>query len=146
MAILKDPPTITEVEYSDAEETLRVIRFAVFVDEQNVPPEVEMDERDPHCIHLLALIGEAPVATARVDIAHEGKVGRLAVLARHRRQGIGRALMLRCHEIAANHGLSDVWCNAQVVAVPFYESLGYAVESEVFDEAGIDHVRMRRRL
>jgi predicted GNAT family N-acyltransferase len=139
-----DALTIAEVEYGDAEATLRAIRFEVFVDEQNVPPEIEMDERDPHCIHLLACSEGTPVGTARIDLEHDGKVGRLAVVARCRRQGIGRALMERCHEIAADRGLVSVWCNAQVSAVPFYESLGYQVEGEVFDEAGIDHLKMTR--
>jgi predicted GNAT family N-acyltransferase len=138
--------TILEVEYSSAEPTLRAIRFEVFVDEQNVPPEIEMDDRDPHCIHFLACSGDEAVGTARIDIEHDGKVGRLAVVARCRGQGIGRALMERCHEIAADRGLARVWCNAQVSAVPFYQSLGYRVEGDVFDEAGIDHLKMTRSL
>jgi predicted GNAT family N-acyltransferase len=138
--------TIQEASYVTHEPAIRKIRFAVFVDEQHVPPEIEMDARDPHCIHLLAHAGETVVATARIDIEKNGKVGRLAVLAGYRRQGIGRALMERCHDIAKQHGLPGVWCNAQVYAVPFYESLGYRAEGDVFDEAGIEHIRMRRPL
>lgn len=138
--------TIREVAYDETEPTLRAIRFEVFVDEQNVPPEIEMDERDPHCIHFLACLGDEAVGTARIDLEKKGKVGRLAVVARCRGQGIGRSLMERCHEIAADRGLAQVWCNAQVSAVPFYESLGYRAEGEVFDEAGINHLKMTKIL
>ena len=143
---LTDALTIREVDYGEAEPALRAIRFEVFVDEQNVPPEIEMDDRDPNCVHLLAFAGDKAVGTARIDIEKNGKIGRLAVVARSRGRGIGRALMERCHEIAARRGLSQVWCNAQVSAVPFYERLGYRVEGEIFDEAGIDHLRMTRSL
>ena len=60
---------------------IRAIRFAVFVDEQNVPEEHEMDDSDPHCIHLLALDNDLPVGTGRVDVERGGKIGRVAVIA-----------------------------------------------------------------
>ena len=138
--------TIHEVEFGVEEASLRAIRFEVFVDEQSVPPEIEMDDRDPHCIHLLAAIDDEVVGTARIDIEQAGKVGRLAVLAKHRGRGIGRDLMERCHELAARHDLSEVWCNAQVAAVPFYLSLGYRIAGELFEEAGISHRRMTKAL
>src|SRR5690606_9511514 len=125
---------------------IRAIRFAVFVDEQHVPAPLEMDERDPECIHVLAFVDGRPVGTGRLDLDKRGKIGRVAVLADARRRGVGRALMERLHDIATRSGLADVWCNAQVSAAPFYERLGYEVVSEVFDEAGIDHVRMQKRL
>jgi predicted GNAT family N-acyltransferase len=133
-------------DYGIDEPEIRALRFEVFVDEQDVPAEIEMDDRDPHCIHLLAFDNDKPVGTARIDLEQAGKVGRLAVLARWRRQGIGQRLMERCHEIAMAHGLESVWCNAQVGALPFYESLGYRVSGERFVEAGIDHRRMTRIL
>jgi predicted GNAT family N-acyltransferase len=138
--------SIRNADFAADEPVIRAIRFEVFVDEQGVPPEIEMDERDAGCVHLLAFIGNVPVATARIDLDQAGKIGRLAVLARARRQGIGRALMERCHDIAREHGLASVWCNAQVVAIPFYESLGYRGTGELFDEAGIVHRRMTKPL
>lgn len=138
--------TIVEVDYATVEPTLRAIRFEVFVDEQNVPPEIEMDDRDPFCTHWLAFDGDEPIATARIDLEKKGKVGRLAVRAGWRRRGVGRALMQRCHQAALAHGLESVWCNAQVDAVPFYQSLGYVATGQVFAEAGIDHLRMTMSL
>lgn len=134
------------MDYCTDETAIRAIRFEVFVDEQSVPPEIEMDDRDPRCIHVLAYLDEAAVGTARIDVEQAGKVGRLAVLAKYRRQGIGRALMERCHEIAERQGLEQVWCHAQVAAVPFYERLGYRVTGALFEEAGIDHRRMTKVL
>ena len=134
---------VVDADYAHDFERLRQIRFAVFVDEQRVPAEIELDERDPQCLHALAMVGDDAVGTARIDIARDGKVGRLAVLAAHRRRGIGAALMLHLHALARQHGLASVWCHAQTSAADFYESLGYRRCSDVFVEAGIDHVEMR---
>jgi len=138
---------VTPADYSNDYAAIRRIRFAVFVDEQRVPEELEMDERDAECAHWLAWNdrGEA-VGTARLDVAKSGKIGRLAVLASARRDGVGRALMEAAHELARQRGLARVWCNAQVSAVPFYTRLGYEIESERFEEAGIEHVRMALEL
>jgi predicted GNAT family N-acyltransferase len=126
---------------------IRGVRFAVFVDEQQIPRELEMDDRDILCVHWLALdeSGSA-IGTVRLDLDARGKVGRLAVLAHERRRGVGRALMERLHEHARAHGLAHVWCHAQSSAAPFYSRLDYRISSEPFDEAGIEHVRMDRAL
>ena len=137
---------IRAADYDADHAAIRSVRFAVFVDEQHVPQDIEMDDRDPFCIHLLACEAETPVGTGRIDIAASGKVGRLAVLAGMRGRGLGTALMKRLHAIARENALESVWCNAQVVAVPFYERLGYRVTSAPFDEADIEHVRMERKL
>ena len=125
---------------------IRRVRFTVFVDEQRVPAELELDERDGACLHLLAFAGNEAIATGRIDIEHGGKIGRVAVLAAHRGSGVGTALMEGLHDLARDHDLPEVWCNAQVSAVPFYARLGYRIVSAPFDEAGIEHVRMTRVL
>ena len=137
---------VRQSDYESDEAFLRAVRFEVFVDEQRVPPEIEMDERDPHCIHFLAFEGQRAVGTVRIDLEQNGKIGRLAVLAACRRRGIGRALMEACHSLAAQHGLDTVWCHAQVAAESFYRGLGYGAVGQVFEEAGIAHRRMRKRL
>jgi predicted GNAT family N-acyltransferase len=126
---------------------IRGVRFAVFVDEQRIPRELEMDDRDSACVHWLALdeTGGA-IGTVRLDVDAGGKVGRLAVLARERGSGVGRALMERVHEHARAQRLASVWCHAQSSAAPFYTRLGYRVTSEPFEEAGIEHVRMEHAL
>ena len=135
---------VREADFAADHAAIRAIRFAVFVHEQRVPADLEMDERDAECVHILAFVDGEPVGTGRIDIEKDGKIGRVAVLAAARRHGVGRAVMEHLHEIARRGGLSHVWCHAQVAAVPFYERLGYRVVGEVFDEAGIGHVRMER--
>lgn len=124
-------------------DAIRAVRFAVFVDEQRVPAELEMDERDVECVHVLA-VDEAgqPVGTGRIDVGLGGKIGRMAVIAARRRSGVGRALVETLHACALEHGLKAVWCHAQVAARPFYERAGYRAHGEIFLEAGIAHVRM----
>jgi predicted GNAT family N-acyltransferase len=122
--------------------SIRFVRTAVFIDEQRVPLELEFDDRDALCRHVLALEGERPIGTGRIDVGYGGKIGRVAVLESARRNGVGNAIMARLHEIAREQGLTRLWCHAQLTAVPFYEHLGYRSLGPVFDEAGIDHVRM----
>ena len=122
---------------------IRRIRVEVFVDEQQVPEDLELDERDPYCTHALAFdeTGTA-VGTGRIDV--DGKIGRVAVRAAARGTGVGRALMEHLHRVARARGLTHVWCHAQISAAPFYERLGYARLGAHFFEAGIEHVHMRR--
>lgn len=118
------------------------MRATVFIDEQRVPLELEFDDRDAHCRHVLAFDGDTVVGTGRLDLDYGGKVGRVAVVATHRRSGVGKAIMQRLHEIAHAERRPRLWCHAQLTAVPFYLSLGYRRVGATFVEAGIDHVRM----
>ena len=122
--------------------SIRRVRETVFIDEQRVPRELEFDDRDPLCHHVLVFDGDTPVGTGRLDLDYGGKVGRVAVVATHRRAGVGKAVMERLHAIARERKHPQLWCNAQLTAVPFYERLGYVRSGPVFVEAGIDHVRM----
>jgi predicted GNAT family N-acyltransferase len=141
------PLRVAEADFERDYAAIRGIRFAVFVDEQQISPDLEMDDRDAHCVHLLARDerGE-PVGTGRIDFATGAKVGRVAVLARARGRGVGTALMAEAQELARRRGAATVWCNAQVSAVPFYSKLGYRITSAPFYEAGIEHVRMELAL
>ncbi len=122
-------------------DALLAVRLPVFVEEQGVPREIEADDRDAHCLHVLATAAGTPVATGRLDVA-SGKVGRVAVLAGWRGRGVGAAVMRQLHRLARGHGLTHVWCHAQRSAVPFYERLGYRAEGGEFEEAGIPHRAM----
>lgn len=139
---------VTAADFQRDYDAIRGVRFAVFVDEQRIDPDIEMDDRDAQCEHVLAWDerGEA-VGTGRIDFGAGGKVGRVAVLARARRTGVGTVLMETLHELARSRGgIAAVWCNAQLSAVPFYLGLGYRIVGDRFEEAGIDHVRMEREL
>ena len=122
--------------------SIRHVRETVFIDEQRVPRELEFDDRDPRCFHVLVFDGDTPVGTGRLDLDYGGKVGRVAVVATHRRSGVGKAIMERLHAIARERKHARLWCHAQLTAVPFYERLGWVSSGPVFDEAGISHVRM----
>lgn len=121
------------------------IRHTVFVDEQKVPVEVEIDHWDPQCVHALArtAAGEA-VGTGR--LLPDGHIGRMAVLASARGLGVGSALLLALMEAARRRGDRDVALSAQTHAVPFYRRHGFAEEGEVYDDCNIPHVDMRRTL
>src|SRR5262245_32316982 len=146
MSPLTAPVHVRIADFSLDHADIRRVRFAVFVEEQRVSADIEIDDRDPRCMHVLASVGADPVGTGRIDLDHDGKIGRVAVLASHRRAGIGAALMAQLHDVAQRQGLATVWCNAQTSAVSFYQRLGYRVTSAPFWEAGIEHVRMEMAL
>lgn len=137
---------VSIVDYREQEAAIRSIREKVFVTEQAVQRCDEFDGKDTACIHALAVVDDLPVATGRLDIGAGGKIGRVAVLAEFRRRGIGTQIMDVLERAGIHAGLPMLWFHAQLTAVPFYESLGYAAQGEVFTEAGIEHVKMFRRL
>jgi predicted GNAT family N-acyltransferase len=125
------------------------IRVHVFCDEQGVPRDEEPDLHDAHALHLLALAtgGERAVGTLRLLIDGRGaRIGRVAVEADARRRGIASRMLALALERAQQLGVTNVRLAAQVVAVSLYQQAGFAVESQPFEEAGIAHVWMGRRL
>lgn len=121
---------------------LTAIRRQVFVREQQVPETLEWDGLDTEALHLLAEDADgAAIGTAR--LLPSGQIGRMAVLAEHRRQGVGRALLLELLRVSEAEGRARLFLNAQVGALPFYASLGFEAEGDVFEEAGIPHRRMQ---
>ena len=117
------------------------IRMAVFVLEQNVPAELEMDERDAVCLHAVAYdaVGK-PLGTGR--LLPDGHIGRMAVLAGARGSGIGGAILRGLMEKARERGDGKVVLSAQTHAAEFYLAHGFAMAGEVFHEAGIPHIEM----
>ncbi len=121
------------------------IRREVFCREQGVDEAEEIDGLDPRCRHYLARLDGDAVGTARTRTLANGdnKIERVAVLKPLRGTGIGQALMVRAlADIGAGHAV----LNAQLAVEGFYARLGFVTEGEVFREAGIDHVRMVKRL
>jgi predicted GNAT family N-acyltransferase/gamma-glutamylcyclotransferase (GGCT)/AIG2-like uncharacterized protein YtfP len=119
------------------------IRMRVFVKEQGVPPEIELDRDDKRAIHFLATVGGRAVGTARVVIRHGGaKIGRMAVLKSYRRKGVGKTLLKRAIVNARKQGAETIYLHAQVPVIEFYEKMGFRCVGPVFDEAGISHRKM----
>lgn len=124
------------------------IRHEVFVKEQAVPVELERDQWDEGAEHFLALLDGRPAGTVRLVDEHPGEahLGRLAVLPPARGTGLGVALVRAVEERARERSLVSVVLGAQTQALTFYARLGYTAEGEIFDDAGIPHRWMRKRL
>ncbi|MBI5898113.1 MAG: GNAT family N-acetyltransferase [Rhodocyclales bacterium] len=119
------------------------LRETVFVGEQGVPRELEIDGRDPACRHVLAR-GPDGTAIGTGRLLPDGHIGRMAVSAAWRGQGVGRALLERLLEEAAAAGMRDLALNAQTTANDFYRRFGFVAEGAEFIEAGLPHQAMRR--
>lgn len=121
------------------------IRYQVFCTEQSIPIELESDDKDAFSLHCVACddTGRA-VGTGR--LLPSGHIGRMAVLAEYRRQGIGRAILGALVEQARKRELKSVVLHAQTHATHFYAAEGFVVEGPEFIEAGIAHCVMRRVL
>lgn len=121
------------------------IRYAVFVDEQKVPAEIELDDWDVLSLHALALDAQGRVlGTGR--LLPDGHIGRMAVLQSARGQGVGTALLRALLQAARARGDREVVLSAQTHAMPFYEKAGFIAEGDEYDDAGIPHRQMRRRM
>jgi predicted GNAT family N-acyltransferase len=132
----------TDARYEDA---LRV-RYAVFVDEQGVPEDLEVDEYEAESLHFVAYDADGePVGAARLREyeAGVGKVERVAVLESRRDEGWGDALMDAVEDAASEH-YDELYLHAQLPAAGFYDHRDYQREGDEFEEAGIPHVAMRK--
>jgi len=116
------------------------IRRQVFVQEQNVPEQQELDEHDATALHLLATLDGRPVGTARLLIdGTEGKIGRVAILPDCRGTGAGAAMMRAALDELRARGVTTARLGAQTHALRFYEKLGFTAYGPVYDDAGIPH-------
>jgi len=139
------PIRIREASWPADRMALETLRCEVFVKEQNVPRSLEFDGLDTGALHWLAFTPEEePVGTLR--LLPSGQIGRAAVLPAYRRQGVGSRLLRHAIAAAEAHGWGEVWVNAQYVRRAFYAAHGFIVISDLFEDSGIPHQRMLRRL
>jgi len=142
---VKGIPIIVDANWKNLMKEIKEIRFQVFVREQGVPPELEVDGSDPLCLHVLAEIpGKGFIGTAR--LLPDGHIGRVAVLAEYRRKGIGREMVLHLIQLARSLRHRQVMLNAQESALEFYSRMGFIQEGDRFFDAGIPHFLMRMDL
>jgi predicted GNAT family N-acyltransferase len=140
--------TIVEIQTTDPlMSAVYALRHDVFVLEQGVPEELEVDEDDNVAIHLAALSDGHVIGTLRI-LRHgrTAKIGRMAISASSRKKGIGRELMEFAAATASRRGDEEIILGAQLTASEFYRRLGYVEEGAVFDDGGIPHVMMRKKL
>ena len=124
------------------------VRFRVFVAEQSIAPEEELDEEDATAIHAIALVQGQVVGTGRLVSREDGdgQVGRMAVDQPWRQQGIGGQILIFLEEEARILGMARCILHAQVHVKSFYASHGYLEYGGPFLEVDIPHVEMHKEL
>ena len=134
--------------WQDAELDAYSIRKRVFIEEQGVPEEMELDEFDLNALHALAYADSECIGTARlVTLSGSiGRIGRMAVLPKHRGHGIGKQLLGALLKACQSQGIKQIELHAQVTVIPFYEQFGFIAQGDVYDEAGIPHRDMILRI
>lgn len=132
---------INIVDWHDNQGALQAIRKSVFIDEQQVPEELEWDGRDTGCTQFLASVDSTPAATAR--LTPQGQIGRMAVLKQFRGKGVGSQLLSAVIEQAKVAGYKQVFLHAQVNVIGFYQQHGFTAEGDIFFDAGIEHRSMK---
>ncbi len=133
--------TITKIISEEDLNRCFQIRTTVFVEEQNVPMDEEIDGLDGQADHFLLYCGQIPVATARVRYLNDlAKIERVAVLKGNRGHRIGHQLMgFIMADIKKNPHIKRMKLGAQIQVIAFYEKLGFTCHGDIFLDAGIKH-------
>jgi predicted GNAT family N-acyltransferase len=123
------------------------VRKTVFVDEQDVPLEEEIDAYEDKAEHFVMYLEGSPIAAGRFRFVDGyGKVERICVLKEARKTGAGKAIMNAIEKYALEKDIHKLKLNAQTHAIPFYAGLDYKIVSEEFMDAGIPHKTMLKEL
>lgn len=144
MKILITKDTMSDI-YLDAVR----IRQKVFVQEQGVPANLEIDENEAYCVHfVLYTEDKKAAATVRLLPLNDQlfKLQRMAVLKDYRGNSLGAEIIAEAESFARQQGFKIIELGAQLTAEKFYQKLGYLAYGEVFQDAGIDHVHMKKEL
>ncbi|WP_394218617.1 GNAT family N-acetyltransferase [Halobacillus trueperi] len=138
---------IVKVRNKQQKDDAFYVRRVVFVDEQQVPLEIEMDEFDDTAIHFVGYEGNQPVAASRLRFVHGfGKLERICVTKENRGRSYGKQIIKSMEDVIREYAFDKAKLNAQTHAEAFYESLGYVTISDPFMDAGIPHVTMVKKL
>lgn len=141
---------ILTTSWQENHEHISDIRRTVFIEEQNVSEDEEWDDRDmlESTTHFLVIKDTSPqnpnikTALGTARILASGKIGRVAVLKTHRRQGIGTLLVSSAIKAALTMRYTNIYLDAQLSAIEMYAALGFVTEGDIFLDAGIEHKRM----
>ena len=133
------------MSWEQAQPTAGPLRFSIFVDEQNVPSGIELDDHDVNCMHAVAFdVDNKPIGTGR--LLPDGHIGRMAVVKEWRRRGIGAEILQALIAEARKGGHAQAIVSAQLQAAEFYREHGFVAEGKVYPEAGILHQKMVKKL
>ena len=135
---LKRDFQIHRVDWQQGQGPLREIRVRVFIEEQNVPAELEWDDMDAPSQHFLAVDADG-CAIGCARLLPDAHIGRMAVLPEWRGRGVGSALLQAALQAALEQGFTRVALSAQVHALPFYERAGFVAHGPEYIDAGIPH-------
>jgi predicted GNAT family N-acyltransferase len=149
------PVTIAQVQ-SEADLMMALaIREVVFIEEQHVPEGIERDAEDARAYHVLAFQGGHAIGTGRLVMLPEppagqsgtwAQIGRMAVLQSHRKAKVGTLLLTTLEEEAKRRSVTGIRLHAQLYALEFYKKHGYVPVGAVFEEGGIEHLEMQKKL
>jgi len=130
--------------WKEAQTDAFLVRQEVFIHEQGVPAELELDEYDLLAAHALAYRDGRCIGTGRlVDLGDgQSQIGRMAVLAQFRGTGTGEQILEKLVQLASSQEVKSIILHSQVAAIPFYEKLGFKAQGPIYDEAGIPHRNM----
>lgn len=131
--------------WDDLKDDAAPIRMQVFVVEQRVPLEEEIDVADSLCVHAVAYAAQG-VAIGTGRLLPDGHIGRMSVLMEHRGKGVGGEILQALMDHARLIGFSEVALSAQTHALGFYRQYGFVEEGEEYLDANIPHLMMRRSL
>jgi predicted GNAT family N-acyltransferase len=158
MSTPENPQPVTLAEVKNEADLIQAlaIREVVFIEEQHVPEGIERDAEDARAYHVLAFQGGHAIGTGRLVMMAapppgEGggtwaQVGRMAVLQAHRKARVGSLLLTKLEDEARRRKVTGILLHAQLYALEFYKKHGYEPLGPVFQEAGIEHLEMRKRL
>ncbi|AZU61290.1 GNAT family N-acetyltransferase [Neobacillus mesonae] len=139
--------TVKVVESQQELEDAYKVRKNVFVEEQHVPIEEEIDQFEQDAVHFVMYHEDMPIGAGRFRIIDGiGKVERICVLEESRKLGAGKAIMDSIETYALKNGIQKLKLNAQTHAIPFYEKIGFQVVSDEFMDAGIPHKTMMKNV
>ena len=130
--------------WKEAQNDAFLVRQKVFIHEQKVPADLELDEYDALAAHALAYLDGDCIGTGRlVDLGGgQAQIGRMAVLAQFRGAGMGKQILKKLIQLASSQGAKWIILHSQVAAIPFYEKQGFEVQGSMYDEAGIPQRNM----
>ena len=148
MTMQSKPYSIKEVTSLSERKAVYQLRHTVFVDEQGISAEIELDELDQDALHAIVTSSGTVIGTGRLITISKttGSIGRMAVDPSFRRQGIGSIILDFLEHKARKQNLQEIVLHAQEYVKEFYLCLGYHQEGHPFDEVGIPHCTMKKSL